>query len=91
MSLPALDIAGNMQSANVPFSFCGGRKPSDFGVFAYNKITSDFGILNIISNIFKTTQNLRFWSYCGGRKPSDFGVIAVDANPPILEFLRIIK
>ena len=45
-------------------SFCGGCKPSDFRVFAYNqktsdfrvfaynKMTSDFGVLNIITNIF---------------------------------------
>ena len=38
--------------------------------------TSDFGVLNIITYIFKTTQNLRFRSFCGGRKTSDFGVFA---------------
>ena len=64
------------------------RKTSDFGVFVVGtkppileflrkvRRTSDFGILNIINNIFKTTQNLRFWSFCGGRKTSDFGVFA---------------
>ena len=41
--------------------------------------TSDFGVLNIITNIFKTTQNLRFWSFCGGRKTSVFGVFAYSA------------
>ena len=64
------------------------RKTSNFGVFAVGakppileflrnvRRTSDFGVLNIINNIFKTTQNLRFWSFCGGRKTSDFGVFA---------------
>ena len=64
------------------------RKTSDFGVFAVGakppflefvrivRRTSDFGVLNIITNIFKTTQNLRFWSFCGGRKTSVFGVFA---------------
>ena len=41
--------------------------------------TSDFGVLNIINNIFKTTQNLRF------------GVFEVGAKPPFLEFLRIVR
>ena len=41
--------------------------------------TSDFGVLNIITNIFKL------------RRTSDFGVFAVDAKPPILEFLRIVR
>ena len=34
--------------------------------------TSDFGILNIIINVFKTVQNLPIWSFCGGHKTSDF-------------------
>ena len=67
------------------------RKTSDFGVFAVGakppfleflrivRRTSDFGVLNIITNIFNTTQNLRFWSF------------AVGAKPPILEFLRIVR
>ena len=53
--------------------------------------TSDFGVLNIITYIFKTTQNLRFWSFCGRSKTSDFGVFAVGAKPPIFEFLRIVR
>ena len=52
------------------------RKTSDFGVFAVDakppilevlriiRRPSDFGVLNVINNIFKTTQNLRFWSFC---------------------------
>ena len=36
----------------------------------------DFGVLNIIINIFKTMQILRFWCFCSGRKLSDFGVFA---------------
>ena len=48
-------------------------------IFLKLRKTSDFGVLIIINNIFKTTQNLRFWSFCGGRKP------------PILEFLRIVR
>ena len=39
--------------------------------------TSDFGVLNIINNILKTTQNLRFLSFC-----------VEYADPPILEVLR---
>ena len=65
-----------------------GFSAPDFGVFAVGakppileflrivRRTSYFGILNIITSIFKTTQNLRFWSFCGGRKTSDFGVFA---------------
>ena len=64
------------------------RKTSDFGVFAVGakppfleflrivRRTSDFGVLNIITNIFNTTQNLRFWSFYGGRKTSNFGGFA---------------
>ena len=64
------------------------RKTSDSGVFAVGakpsfleflrivRRTSDFGVLNVIINIYKTTQNLRFWSFCGGCKTSDFGVFA---------------
>ena len=64
------------------------RRTSDFGVFAVGakppileflrivRRTSDFGVLDIINNIFETTQNLRFWSFCGGRKTSVFGVFA---------------
>ena len=63
------------------------RKTSNFGVFAVGakppileflckvRRTSDFGVLNIINNIFKTTQNLRFWSFC-----------VMYAEPPILEY-----
>ena len=64
------------------------RRTSDFGVFAVGakppileflrivRRTSDFGVLDIINNIFETTQNLRFWSFCDGRKTSVFGVFA---------------
>ena len=51
--------------------------------------TSDFGVLNIINNIFKTTQNLRFWNFCGGRKTSIFGVFTYSrayTELPILEY-----
>ena len=115
-SRPINNIFKTMQ--NLWFwSFCGGRKTSDFGVFAYCRTYAkppDFGILNIINYIFKTTQNLRFGSFCAKcaeppileyfylivgllikfsklPKISDFGVFAVDAEPPILEFLRIIR
>ena len=52
------------------WSFCSGRKPSKFGVFAYHTENSDFGVLNILIIFFKV------------RKPSDFAVFAVGANPP---------
>ena len=50
--------------------------------------TSDFGVLNIINNIFKTLQNLRFWSFCGGRKTSDFGVLNISL---LIIFLKLRK
>ena len=53
-----------------------GAKPQIFEFLRKVRRTSDFGVLNSITNIFKTTQNLRFWSFCGGRKTSDFGVFA---------------
>ena len=68
-----------------------GAKPPILEFLRKVRRTSDFGVLNIITNIFKTTQNLRFWSFCGGRKTSDFGVFAVGAKPPILEFLRKVR
>ena len=34
------------------WSFCGGRKTSDLGVLRIVPRTSDFGVLNIINNIF---------------------------------------
>ena len=42
--------------------------------------TSDFGVLNIINNIFKTTQNLRFWSFCVKYAESNFGVLNIINN-----------
>ena len=51
-----------------------GAKPPILEFLHIVRRTSDFGVLNIINNIFKTTQNLQFWSFCGGRKTSDFGV-----------------
>ena len=53
-----------------------GAKPPILEFLRIVRRTSDFGVLNIINNIFKTMQNLRFWSFCGGRKTSDFGVFA---------------
>ena len=53
-----------------------GAKPPFLEFLRKVRRTSDFGVLNIITYIFKTTQNLRFWSFCGGRKTSDFGVFA---------------
>ena len=56
----------------------------------HNKVTSDFGVLNIITNIFKTMQNLRFWSFCGVRKPSNFGVFAYNKITSYFGVLNII-
>ena len=53
-----------------------GAKPPILEFLRIVRRTSDFGVLNIINNIFETTQNLRFWSFCGGRKTSVFGVFA---------------
>ena len=66
-------------------------KPAILEFLRIVRRTSDFGVLNIINNIFKTTQNLRFWSFsqhwaqnlrfwsfCAKvRKTSDFGVLNV--------------
>ena len=56
-----------------------GAKPPFLEFLRKVRRTSDFGVLDIINNIFKTTQN------------SYFGVFAVDAKPPILEFLRMVR
>ena len=48
--------------------------------------TFDFGVLNIINNIFRSTQNLQFFSFCGGRKTSDSGIFAY--NTQNLRFWR---
>ena len=57
-----------------------GAKPPILEFLRKVRRTSDFGVINIITNIFKSTQNLRF---CG--------VFAVGAKPPILEFLRKVR
>ena len=57
-----------------------GAKPPFLEFLRIVRRTSDSGVLSIINNIFKTTQNLRFWS---------FWSFAEGAKPPILEFLRI--
>ena len=44
-------------------------KTVDLEILRMIRRTSDFGVLNIINKIVKTTQNLRF---CGGRKSSNF-------------------
>ena len=52
--------------------------------------TSDFGVLNIINNIFKTMQNLRFLSFCAKvSKTSDFGVYFQNSSD--FGFLRIVR
>ena len=73
-----------------PPIFRGGRQNLRFLRFYLKWVirrTSDIGGQNIIINIFKTTQNLRFWSLSGGHKPIDFVVIAyIIRRPPILEY-----
>ena len=55
------------------------------------RITSDFGVLKIITDIFKTTQKLRFWSFCGGRKTSDFRVFAYIVRSRDAKFPGILR
>ena len=66
-----------------------GAKPPILEFLRKVRRTSDFGVLNIINNIFKTTQNLRFWSFCGRRILEVLLIIFL--KPPILEFLRNVR
>ena len=45
-----------------------GAKPPILEFLRIVRRTSVFGVFTIITDIFKTTQKLRFWSFCGGRK-----------------------
>ena len=65
-----------LRKTSVSGVFAVGAKPPILEFLHIVRRTSDFGVLNIVNNIYKTTQNLRFWNFCSGRKTSDFGVFA---------------